>query len=78
MWAGELATGNSVRWWPKEDGTEYDGTGALAEGAESTRHQRLVPATWLVWTRNQARRTQWLYYARLYGGMEQVSVTPLE
>jgi hypothetical protein len=47
------------------------------EEGRSQRHNRLSQAAWLVWTRNSARRTQWFYYGRLYGGLEQVSAMPL-
>ena len=36
-----------------------------------------MPAAWLVWTRNQARRSQAYYYARMYGGFEQSTTMPL-
>lgn len=78
MYVGDLVTSGSFRWWPQPDGTEYDGNGSFVdENGVSTRHTQLVHATWLVWTRNQARRTQWLYFAKLYGGIEQVTATPL-
>lgn len=70
---GDLVTGGSFRWWPQSDGTEYDGT-PMEEG---NRHTRLVQSTWLVWTRNQARRTQQYYFSSLYGGTETASIMPM-
>jgi hypothetical protein len=69
--------GQSVRWWPDLDGQEFDGSPIEDSSGRNLRHVKLMPAAWLVWTRNQARRAQQLYYARLYGGMEEAAATPL-
>jgi hypothetical protein len=68
---------NSIRWWPDIDGEELDGTPQDEYGRDMSRHQKVMPSAWLVWTRNQARRAQALYYARLYGGIEEASASPL-
>ncbi len=83
MWA--TPSGDSLRWYPTIDGGEYGDydvikteTYETEDGGEeerevSERHARLAPAVWLVWVRNAARRNQFLYLGKLYGGMEQAS-----
>lgn len=71
VFGGSPYTSNSIRWWPNLEGEEYD----LSSGAD--RHTKLVPAAYLVWTRNQARRAQFFHYARMYGGFEQATTMPL-
>jgi hypothetical protein len=56
---------DAIRWWPDVDGQEFDGS------SDVPRHERLVPAAYLVWMRNQTRRSQWFHYAREYGGFDQ-------
>jgi hypothetical protein len=56
---------DAIRWWPDVDGQEFDGD------SETPRHEKLIPAAYLVWMRNQPRRAQWFHYARAYGGFDQ-------
>lgn len=62
---------DAIRWWPDVDGTEFDGS------SDTPRHERLIPAAYLVWMRNQTRRSQWFHYAREYGGFDQSLAFPM-
>src|SRR6185312_1250638 len=62
---------DAIRWWPDVDGSEFDGS------PSTPRHEKLIPAAYLVWMRNAARRAQWFYYARLYGGFDQALAGPI-
>lgn len=73
-----ISPSQGLRWWPQPDGTEYDGIEPTVDDeGNSTRHNKLMPCTWLVWTRNLGRRAQWLDFGRQYGGVEWSTITPL-
>ena len=64
------ATQSGVRWWRTPGGGAYD-------GFDGPVHVKLAPAAYLVWSRNASRRQQWLYYGRLYGGLDGATASPL-
>ncbi|HEX8795423.1 MAG TPA: hypothetical protein VF765_30950 [Polyangiaceae bacterium] len=61
---------DAIRWWPDVDGQEFDG------GQDVPRHERLIPAAYLVWMRNASRRQHFYALARAYGGFEESLMMP--